>query len=137
VLAPEAYVQIKALIEKTIASGLIYLNSHAQDFKTPELRKYLDLYVRGSDGVTAMERVKLMKLLWDAVGSEFGARHELYEINYSGSHEEIRRYALFGAVASGQYDRWKGFAETCMAEYDLNGWTTPDLIDPGDVAVIR
>ena len=38
-------------------------------------------------------------------------RHELYEINYSGSHEEIRRYALFGAIASGQYDRWKGFAE--------------------------
>jgi len=25
--------------------------------------------------------VKLMKLLWDAVGSEFGGRHELYEIN--------------------------------------------------------
>ena len=29
VLAPEAYVQIKTLIEKTVASGLIYLNSHA------------------------------------------------------------------------------------------------------------
>jgi 4-hydroxyphenylacetate 3-monooxygenase len=137
VLAPDAYVQIKTLIEKTVASGLIYLNSHARDFKTPELRKYLDLYVRGSGGVSAVDRVKLMKLLWDSVGSEFGARHELYEINYSGSHEEIRRYALFGAIASGQYDRWKSFAETCMAEYDLDGWTTPDLIDPSDVAVIR
>ena len=29
-----------------------------------------------------------MKLLWDAVGTEFGGRHELYEINYSGSHED-------------------------------------------------
>ena len=137
VLAPEAYVQIKTLIEKTVASGLIYLNSHARDFKAPELRKYLDLYVRGSGGVSAVERVKLMKLLWDAVGSEFGARHELYEVNYSGSHEEIRRYALFGAIASGQYDRWKGFADTCMAEYDLDGWTAPDLINPDDVSVIR
>jgi aromatic ring hydroxylase len=137
VLAPEAYVQIKTLIEKTVASGLIYLNSHARDFKTPELRKYLDLYVRGSGGVSAVERVKLMKLLWDAVGSEFGSRHELYEVNYSGSHEEIRRYALFGAIASGQYDRWKGFAESCMTEYDLDGWTTKDLINPDDVAVIR
>ena len=72
VLAPEAYVQIKTLIEKTVASGLIYLNSHARDFKAPELRKYLDLYVRGSGGASAEERVKLMKLLWDAVGSEFG-----------------------------------------------------------------
>src|SRR5207245_1673939 len=119
ILAPEAYVQIKNLIEKTVASGLIYLNSHARDFKTADLRKYLDLYLRGSGGVDAVERVKLMKLLWDAIGTEFGGRHELYEINYSGSHEEIRRYALFGALASGQYDRWKQFAEGCMAEYDL------------------
>jgi hypothetical protein len=23
-----------------------------------------------------------------------------------------------------------GFAEQCMAEYDLDGWTVPDLINP-------
>ena len=130
VLAPEAYVQVKHQIEKTVASSLIYLNSHARDFDTPEIRKYLDVYVRGSGGVSAVERVKLMKLLWDAVGTEFGARHELYEINYAGSHEEIRRYALFGALASGQYERWKGFADQCMAEYDLKGWTGPRSHQP-------
>ena len=80
----------------------------------------------------AVGRVKLMKLLWDAIGTEFGGRHELYEINYSGSHEEIRRYALFGALASGQYERWKQFAETCMAEYDLDGWTANDLVNTGE-----
>ncbi len=136
-LGPEAYVQVRHQIEKTVASSLIYLNSHARDFKVPELRKYLDLYVRGSGGVSAVERVKLMKLLWDAVGSEFGARHELYEVNYSGSHEEIRRFALLGALASGQYERWKGFADSCMAEYDLDGWTVPDLVNPDDVSVLR
>jgi aromatic ring hydroxylase len=137
VLAPEAYVQVKHQIEKTAASSLIYLNSHARDFKTPEIRKYLDLYLRGSGGITAIERVKLMKLLWDSVGTEFGARHELYEINYAGSHEEIRRYALFGALASGQYERWKSFADQCMAEYDLNGWTVHDLVNPNDVSALR
>src|SRR6185503_4378535 len=101
VLAPEAYVQIRTLIMKSVASGLIYLNSHAQDFKAPALRPYMDKYMRGSGDTDAVGRVKLMKLLWDAVGTEFGGRHELYEINYSGSHEEIRRYALFGALASG------------------------------------
>ena len=136
VLGPEAYVQVKHQIEKTVASSLIYLNSHARDFQTPELRKYLDLYVRGSGGVTAVERVKLMKLLWDAIGTEFGARHELYEVNYSGSHEEIRRFALLGAQASGQADRWKAFADSCMAEYDLDGWTVPDLVNPDDVSVL-
>ena len=134
---PDAYVQIKHQIEKTVASSLIYLNSHASDFTVPELRKYLDLYVRGSGGVTAVERVKLMKLLWDAIGTEFGARHELYEVNYSGSHEEIRRFALLGAQHSGAANRWKAFANSCMAEYDLDGWTVPDLINPDDVSVLR
>jgi 4-hydroxyphenylacetate 3-monooxygenase len=131
VLAPEAYVQVKNLIEKTVASGLIYLNSHADDFKTPELRRYLDRYLRGSGGMEAVDRVKLMKLLWDAIGSEFGGRHELYEINYSGSHEEIRRYALLAALGTGNYDRMKAFAERCMSEYGLDGWTADDLrVDP-------
>ena len=33
------------------SSGLIYINSNARDFKNPEIRKYLDRYVRGSNGI--------------------------------------------------------------------------------------
>ena len=80
------------------------------------------------------KRIKLMKLLWDCLGTEFGARHELYEINYGGSTEEIRRYALFGAMGNGNAAKFKGFAEQCMEEYDLNGWTVPDLINPDDLS---
>ena len=75
----------KYLIEQIVASGLIYLNSHARDFKNPEIRPYLDRYLRGSNGYKAEERVKLLKLLWDTLATEFGGRHELYEINYGGS----------------------------------------------------
>jgi 4-hydroxyphenylacetate 3-monooxygenase len=74
-----------------------------------------------------------MKLIWDAIGSEFGGRHELYERNYAGNHENIRVEVLLSATASGQVDAYKGFAEQCMAEYDLDGWTAPDLITPTDV----
>jgi 4-hydroxyphenylacetate 3-monooxygenase len=69
---------------------LIYLPSHANDFRVPEVRKMLDPYVRGSNGYSAEERVKLMKLMWDAIGTEFGSRHALYERNYFGNHENIR-----------------------------------------------
>ena len=72
------------------------------------MRPYLDHYLRGSNGYTAEERVKLMKLLWDASATEFGGRHELYEINYGGSTEEIRRYCLFGAQASGNAEQIQG-----------------------------
>ena len=54
--------------------------------------------MRGSNGYDAVERVKLMKLLWDAVGTEFGGRHELYERNYAGNHENIRIEVLFSAA---------------------------------------
>jgi 4-hydroxyphenylacetate 3-monooxygenase len=134
VIATIAYSKIKYIIEQTVASGLIYLNSHALDFKNEDIRPYMDRYMRGSNGYTAEDRVKLMKLLWDTLGTEFGGRHELYEINYAGSTEEIRRYCLFGAQASGAADRMKGFAEQCMAEYDLNGWRVPDLTDPGELS---
>jgi 4-hydroxyphenylacetate 3-monooxygenase len=134
VIATIAYSKIKYIIEQTVASGLIYLNSHALDFKNEDIRPYMDRYMRGSNGYKAEDRVKLMKLLWDTLGTEFGGRHELYEINYAGSTEEIRRYCLFGAQASGAADRMKGFAEQCMAEYDLNGWRVPDLTDPGELS---
>ena len=128
IIATMAYSKVKYIIEQTVASGLIYLNSHARDFSNPEIRPYLDRYLRGSNGYKAEERVKLMKLLWDSIGTEFGGRHELYEINYGGSTEEIRRYCLFGAHGLRQRrTRFKGFAEQCMAEYDLDGWRVPDL----------
>ncbi len=134
IIATMAYTQVKYIIEQTVASGLIYINSHAADFKNEELRPYIDRYLRGSNGYKAEERVKLMKLLWDSIASEFGGRHELYEINYGGSTEEIRRYCLFGAEASGNAEKFRGFAEQCMAEYDLDGWTVPDLTDPGELS---
>ena len=114
---------IKEIIEQDVGSALIYLNSHAVDFKNPEIRPFLDQYVRGSNGYDAVERVKLMKLLWDAVGTEFGGRHELYERNYAGNHENVRLEVLLSAQATRPGRRLKGFAENCMAEYDLDGWT--------------
>lgn len=40
-------------------------------------------------------------------------------------------------MADGQAERYKGFAEQCMAEYNLDGWTVPDLITPDDVNIIK
>lgn len=53
----------------------------------PEIEKYLAKYVRGSNGMDFEERIKILKLMWDAIGSEFGGHHELYEINYTDSQD--------------------------------------------------
>ena len=128
-----AYPRVKEIIEQVIASGLIYQPSSVLDFKSPELRPYLDKYVRGSNGMDAEARIKLMKLLWDAIGTEFGGRHELYERNYAGSHETIRFEPLFAAQADGTAQAMKDLVEQCMAEYNIEGWLAPDLINPTDV----
>jgi hypothetical protein len=101
VLGPRVYGRVKEIIEHTVGSSLIYLNSYAADFKNPQLRGFLDQYLRGSDGYASVDRAKVMKLLRDALGSEFGGRHELYERNYAGNSEDTRRMVLSSAVAGG------------------------------------
>jgi len=134
VFAGDAYGRVKEIVEKIIASALIYLPSSAKDFKNPEIDKYLERYVRGSNNIDYKQRIKLMKLLWDAIGTEFGGRHELYERNYAGNHEDIRIQCLWAARGSGAMKEMNALAEECMADYDENGWTNPAWLDPDDVA---
>jgi 4-hydroxyphenylacetate 3-monooxygenase len=134
VFAGEAYGRIKEIVEKIVASALIYLPSSAKDFKNPDIDRYLARYVRGSNNIGYRERIKIMKLLWDAIGSEFGGRNELYEMNYAGNHEDIRIQCMWGARGSGALDQMIALAEACMADYDENGWTDPAWLEPDDVA---
>src|SRR6266481_4121990 len=130
------YPRVKEIIQQDLGSALIYLSSHAADFKNPDIRPYLDKYVRGSNGYDAVNRVKVMKLLWDAIGSEFGSRHELYERNYGGNHEAIRTEILAAQDATGLTESYRQLADRCLAEYDLDGWTVSDLVNPDDVNMI-
>ena len=134
VFAGDAYGRVKEIVEKIIASSLIYLPSSARDFSNPAIEPYLARYVRGSYGIGYKERIKIMKLLWDAIGSEFGGRHELYERNYAGNHEDIRIHAMWNARNSGTLDGMIALAEQCLADYDENGWTGSSWLDPEDVA---
>lgn len=130
VFAPDAYPRIKEIVEKIVASALIYLPSSAKDFKNPEIDPYLSRFVRGSHGVTYKERIKIMKLLWDSIGTEFGGRHELYERNYAGNHEDIRIQTLTGARRNGSMDQMKAMVEQCLSDYDENGWTGDIWLNP-------
>src|SRR5258707_1396910 len=134
VFAGDAYGRVKEIVEKIVASSLIYLPSSAKDFKNPAIDKYLARYVRGSHGIGYKERIKIMKLLWDAIGTEFGGRHELYEMNYAGNHEDIRIQAMWNARTSGTLDGMIALAEQCLADYDENGWRDAAWLDPDHVA---
>ena len=136
IFSTEAYPQIKTIIEKIVASGLIYLPSSNRDFDNPDIEKYLSKYVRGSNGMGHRERIKIMKLLWDAIGTEFGGRHELYERNYAGNHELIRMSALMNAKGTGALSEMEALAEACMNDYDEKGWTDSGYHSGEDVSIL-
>nr|AZQ05599.1 oxygenase [Rhodococcus sp. (in: high G+C Gram-positive bacteria)] len=128
------YPRLKYILEDDLASGLIYLPS-SLDFDSPDVRPYLVKLVRGSEGITAVDRVKVMKALSDVILTEFGGRHELYE-NYSGNHENPLVELLFAAQDRQHAGSMKKLAEQCLSlevggadvsEYDLSGKTVPDL----------
>jgi 4-hydroxyphenylacetate 3-monooxygenase len=126
--AAGAFAHTREIAQKIIASSLIYLPSSVRDLDNPETARYLERYVRGSNGIGHRERIKVMKLLWDAVGTEFSGRHELYERNYAGNHEEIRLQSLLMAQSNGAMKRMEELVDTCLGDYNEKGWTTDTWI---------
>jgi 4-hydroxyphenylacetate 3-monooxygenase len=71
---------------------VLQLPASVADLQNPATRADIDRYVQ-SPGLEAAERVKLFKLAWDAVGSEFGGRHQQYEMFYAGAPFVVKGYA--------------------------------------------
>lgn len=126
----DAYPRVMDVVRRAIASGLIYLPSSAKDFTNPEIDRYLAQYVRGSNDIGHKDRIKIMKLLWDATSTEFGGRHTLYEINYAGAPEDVRLQVLKGADKGGTLRQMEALVEQCMSDYDEHGWTGSTWLPP-------
>ncbi|MDG6918894.1 MAG: 4-hydroxyphenylacetate 3-monooxygenase, oxygenase component [Nitrososphaerota archaeon] len=76
-LAPE----LAAVMKQTGASGLMAIPP--EGVLGSEVRKDFDRYYQ-SKTADAEERVRLFKMAWDAVGSSFGGRQDLYERFFFG-----------------------------------------------------
>jgi 4-hydroxyphenylacetate 3-monooxygenase len=120
----QCWAEVHRLFETYLGGSPLVAPSSYKDLLNEDLRPLIDKYYRGSES-TAEQRVKLFKLIWDAIGTEFGARHALYERNYSGNNEQIRLDVLNFARVKGHLDGFTSFADQCMGEYDLHGWTVP------------
>ncbi len=128
VLAPDAYPRVRAIVHQIVASGLIYLPASAADLDHPDTAPLLARYARGSEGIEHRDRTKIMKLLWDAVGTEFAGRHELYERNYAGGWECIRLMVEASARGRRKLDAMEALVDQCLADYDEQGWINDNWI---------
>ncbi|GAA4617338.1 4-hydroxyphenylacetate 3-hydroxylase family protein [Saccharopolyspora hordei] len=83
-LQSETYPRVLAILRDLVGGGVLQLPSSARDLTSPLTSGDVERYVQ-SPGVSSAERVKLFKLAWDIVGSEFGGRHQQYELFYAGA----------------------------------------------------
>jgi len=122
---------VRDIFETTLAGAPIYTVSSVRDMHTAELQPLIERYYRGT-GLPGPERVKLFKLVWDALYSEFAGRHALYERNYAGNQEQHFLDALRWSYARGDAGRYCDLVDQCLSDYDLDGWTVEHLKDQTD-----
>jgi 4-hydroxyphenylacetate 3-monooxygenase len=91
-LQAELYPRALHILREFAGGGVIQVPSSYKEIVGPETAGDIRRYVR-SPGVLAEERIKLYRLVWDIVGTEFGGRHEQYEMFYAGAPYVARNYA--------------------------------------------
>lgn len=89
----ELYPRAILLLRELAGGGVIQLPSSYQDLTSETTKADMERYLR-SPGASPEERVKLFKLAWDIVGSEFAGRHLQYEMFYAGAPFVARGYAF-------------------------------------------
>jgi 4-hydroxyphenylacetate 3-monooxygenase len=83
-LTQELYPAFIQSIREIAGGGLIMLPSSAADFENPEIVAMIEA-TQVSSTSDSIGRVRLFKLAWDAIGSEFASRHLQYEMFYAGA----------------------------------------------------
>jgi 4-hydroxyphenylacetate 3-monooxygenase len=128
------YQELLQLMRELCGGGLIQLPSSVDDFRNPEIRADLERYVT-SPGTDAEGRTKLLKLAWDAIGSEFAGRHAQYEMFYAGAPFIVKTHMYRSYDFAGA----SKLVDAALNGYDLDGRRSPatsmatTISAPGDV----
>ncbi|MEH7252554.1 4-hydroxyphenylacetate 3-hydroxylase N-terminal domain-containing protein [Neobacillus niacini] len=108
------YPQVIHIFRELVGGGVLQVPSSYKELVNPETKADMERYVRSST-MGAVEKVKLFKLAWDIIGSEFGGRHQQYEMFYAGAPFVAKGYAYrnYG------YDEAVALAENCLNSYSI------------------
>jgi 4-hydroxyphenylacetate 3-monooxygenase len=115
-LTQEYYPLMINTLRELSGGALIMLPSSIEDMRNPELAAIAESVQVSADGRSAEDRIKLMKLVWDAVGSEFAGRHTQYEMFYAGAQFVTRSHSF----RTYDWDKAAELIATITDRYDLN-----------------
>jgi 4-hydroxyphenylacetate 3-monooxygenase len=118
--AQRLYPEMMHTLRELAGGGLIMLPSSAQDLMHLASRSLVER-TQHSPAASPLERVKFFKLVWDAVGSEFGSRHLQYEMFYSGAPFVINAHNY-------RFYDWQG-AVGMVSDF-MGSYGTPPIMAP-------
>ena len=79
----QAFRRMIEIIQILVGGGFFSVPTEA-DMASDEIRPYLDKYLQGKGGISAEDRIRLVKLAWDATGEGFAQRLLQYVTYSSG-----------------------------------------------------
>lgn len=112
-LIPQHLTRMAWILREICGAGQVMTPS-AADFNNAELAPMLHRYFRGKPGVSALDKVKLMKLAWETTSDQFGSRATIYEYYHAG--DPVRNLA--GRHLREDRTRHRQLLKAAMADMD-------------------
>ncbi len=107
------YADICEKVRELMGGGVFQMPADVSVLDDEETREKFETYW-SVPGQSAKARMKLMKLAWDLLGSDFGGRHLQYEKFYAGPSFAMNSYSYL----AGPWKDWTTLVEELMASYD-------------------
>ena len=100
-------------VRELMGAGVFQMPADASVFDSPAMHETFETYW-SVPGQSAKERMKLTKLAWDLLGSDFAGRHMQYEKFYAGPPFVMNSYSYL----TGPWKDWTERVNQLMASYD-------------------
>jgi 4-hydroxyphenylacetate 3-monooxygenase len=115
----ESYSQIIDGLRELCGGGVMQMPADISVMDDATLRPLFEKFW-ATPYCSAVERMKLFRLAWDLIGSEFAGRHQQYEKFYAGSSLVVRNYSF----ANAPWEDFRGLVDGLIAGYDPETFTT-------------
>ena len=106
------YAEICDTVRELMGAGVFQMPADASVLTDEKLRETFETYW-SVPGQSAADRMKLLNLAWDLLGSDFAGRHMQYEKFYAGPGFVMNSYS-YGAAP---WDEWAGRGGRAVGEH--------------------
>ena len=110
----ESHSSIIDALRELVGGGVFQMPADVTVMHDPKLREQFEKYWQ-TPQLPALERMKLYKLAWDLIGSEFAGRHLQYEKFYAGASFIVRNHSFREAP----WTEYHKVVDDLMASYDV------------------